>query len=1127
MHSKYTLLFLIFLLYHFKFSFAQSSSLFMPNAVNYIEVGDLDVTGDQLTVEALIHYTGVSNNVVSKHTDPSNVNYLLRIGSFEITTTNGFANFGGVAAAGVNLVQGETYHIAATYNGQFLRYYVNGCMTGEMPWTGDMAQSNLVTAIGQQSACQCEQFRGFIDEVRIWNVARTQQEIADNMLNLPNPTVEPGLLAYYKFDGNFVNNQGNAAWNGVPIGNPQLQLIPDPYPHAMNASVSASDPLCNGQNNGVINVAGSGAYLPYEYSLDGVNYVPNSTFQNLSAGNYTVYARPENNNECIVTNPIVINNPTPIVSNITTTDVSCFGGADGTATINPAGGNGPDFFHLWNPNTTTDLTIQDLPQGNYDVEITDSCKSFGTELVSNGHFENGYIDYTTDYTQGVYASQMPGDEYAISFDPSLYHSGFVGNGVGGAGNFMIVNSSATANQNVWCQNIPVTPNTYYNFSLMISSMFTVSPANLEILINGVPLPTNAIAPGVTNVWDVYEESWFSGASVQADICIVNTNTASNGNDFGIDNISFKECASCTENFPFTINEPTALAINANTVSESCAGANDGEIEIIVNGGTPNYTYSIDNGVTFQPNSIFTNLSAGTYDVVVRDLNDCEITLVVIIDALPSVTFDVNLIDPLCFGSNSGSIEFINIVGGTAPYNFSIDNGTNFQVNQLFNNQASGIYDVVVMDDNGCQTSEQVELFDPQEITTEFDITSVSCFGDDDGVITFINTQGGTGNYEFSIDNGTVFQAGNQFGNLLEGNYDVVVRDANGCEIFDNVNVISPAILSFEIESTDLVCFEDNSGEIEFTNTAGGTPNYEFSIDAGTNFQANPLFTTLTSGMYNLVLRDQNGCTLTDQIVLIEPDQIEITPLEIDVTCHGYCDGILGVNVLGGNSPYNYFWSGNGIDATGVEVTDLCAGDYNLYVQDVNGCNQSENMTISQPSPIIASFYTEETEVSILNTEVNFVNTSQGASNYEWDFDDNSQTSNEINPMHNFPDEPGIYNVQLVAFNDNNCSDTVYGLVRINDELIFYVPNTFTPDADQHNELFVPIFYSGYEPGDYNFMIFNRWGELIFKTRSPNIGWDGTYQGLPAVEGTYVWKLDFRETMTDKRHIYSGHINLLK
>lgn len=133
--------FFLFLLFP-NLGFAQGS-LYLPGPTNWVSVGDLDVPGDQLTVEALIHYTGAFGNIVSKHTDPSNVNYLLRIGSFEITTTNSFANFSGVAAAGVNLVPNRTYHLAATYDGQFLRYYVNGCLTGQMTWTGNMVQNNF------------------------------------------------------------------------------------------------------------------------------------------------------------------------------------------------------------------------------------------------------------------------------------------------------------------------------------------------------------------------------------------------------------------------------------------------------------------------------------------------------------------------------------------------------------------------------------------------------------------------------------------------------------------------------------------------------------------------------------------------------------------------------------------------------------------------------------------------------------------------------------------------------------------------------------------------------------------------------------------------------------------------
>ena len=127
------------------------SSLYMPAPTNWVAVGDLDVPGNQLTVEALIYYTGASVNIVSKHTNPGDVNYLLRIGGFEITTTSGYANFSGVAAAGVALVPNRMYHLAATYDGAMLKYYVNGCLTGSMAWTGNMVQTNLITAIGNQS----------------------------------------------------------------------------------------------------------------------------------------------------------------------------------------------------------------------------------------------------------------------------------------------------------------------------------------------------------------------------------------------------------------------------------------------------------------------------------------------------------------------------------------------------------------------------------------------------------------------------------------------------------------------------------------------------------------------------------------------------------------------------------------------------------------------------------------------------------------------------------------------------------------------------------------------------------------------------------------------------------------
>jgi gliding motility-associated-like protein len=95
-------------------------------------------------------------------------------------------------------------------------------------------------------------------------------------------------------------------------------------------------------------------------------------------------------------------------------------------------------------------------------------------------------------------------------------------------------------------------------------------------------------------------------------------------------------------------------------------------------------------------------------------------------------------------------------------------------------------------------------------------------------------------------------------------------------------------------------------------------------------------------------------------------------------------------------------------------------------------------------------------------------------------------------------------------------------------LIYYIPNTFTPDADQFNPTWKPIFTSGFEPYDYHLTIYNRWGELIWESFNPFIGWDGEYgQQFSAQEGTYTWDIVFGTKVgTEKIHI-QGTINLFR
>jgi len=185
--------------------------------------------------------------------------------------------------------------------------------------------------------------------------------------------------------------------------------------------------------------------------------------------------------------------------------------------------------------------------------------------------------------------------------------------------------------------------------------------------------------------------------------------------------------------------------------------------------------------------------------------------------------------------------------------------------------------------------------------------------------------------------------------------------------------------------------------------------------------------------------------------------------------------------------------------------------------------------ISVTATPVASFDTNPTEVDVFEPTVNFINTTENGYSYTWNFGDASGLSSESDPSHTYPETPGEYTVILEAESQNGlCSSFAKKLVTIRDVIVYYIPNTFTPDGDLFNETFAPVFKSGYDPYDFHFVIYNRWGEVVFETFNAAFGWNGSYGDLGLVEsGVYVWSLDFKETMSDKRHSDYGHVTVIK
>jgi len=285
------------------FSLSQNSLSTVGTGSKWVSAGDLDVSGTTMTVEALFRRPAVSNmNIVSKHTDPSNVNYLLRPTNFQVTTSNGFK----AVMNPIPIVLNRWYHIAATYNGSSVKLYVNGCLVADSAFTGTLVQNNLITAIGTQSSnINAEHFRGHIDEVRIWNVARTQAQILANMNNLPNPTTQVGLLAYYKMDNNYQNLQGNATFNGIAQGTPAFDTEAATISVPEITDVQITDATCFGYSNASLFISGIGNQLTY--SINGTNFYADSTFANLIGGNITVSIKTFEG--CVISKDTIIGQP--------------------------------------------------------------------------------------------------------------------------------------------------------------------------------------------------------------------------------------------------------------------------------------------------------------------------------------------------------------------------------------------------------------------------------------------------------------------------------------------------------------------------------------------------------------------------------------------------------------------------------------------------------------------------------------------------------------------------------------------------------------------------------------------------------------------------------------------------
>ena len=374
-----------------------------------------------------------------------------------------------------------------------------------------------------------------------------------------------------------------------------------------------------------------------------------------------------------------------------------------------------------------------------------------------------------------------------------------------------------------------------------------------------------------------------------------------------------------------------------------------------------------------------------------------------------------------------------------------------------------------------------------------------------------------------------------------------------------VNEIPDATISIFPDPAKLCVGDPKSIEVTFQGSKGLQPyRFDFELDAVAKDTASSnipgdgkvikTFKTtspiLDSTFVLKKVTDKNGCfaDISNQSVKMEVVALPQPIFQADKTIGCYPLEVIFTDksaVLNTDVEWDF---GNGdLDNTSLGVVKYVfqkSGDYTIKFKSTkNGCwdtMQKTNYIHVKDRPV-AQFSPKKTNISLIDPEIQFINSSSSNSvYYKWIFGDGSPVSNLVNPKHKYIGEgnnglpePGKYLVELYAFINQDCWDSTSTIITIDDEQIFYIPNTFTPNNDERNNTFQPIFTSGFDAQNYHFLIYNRWGELMFESNNSQIGWDGTYGNKLLMNDTYTWKLQFKEKMTEKEHYLTGHVNLIK
>lgn len=579
---------------------------------------------------------------------------------------------------------------------------------------------------------------------------------------------------------------------------------------------------------------------------------------------------------------------------------------------------------------------------------------------------------------------------------------------------------------------------------------------------------------------------------------------------------------------------------------------------------PNLVFEIDNipvGATFTPNSNTcdwqqyaqnwtatqttsvefcirnNNTSEDGNDFMIDDISFNELCFsadTIVVDYLPAIQVNLGPDQNLCVGE-----ALVLDAGNPNLQHLWNDMSTS----QTLSVSTSGTYYVEVSNQGACAVTDTVHVIFHGLVSAGLDQAATYCqtYGTIDLNVEF-NLNATNGNWQFAGTGNTIPNSQLNTQNLLGIQSLLYIMSSTYCpsdsaEITVTVNPQN----SSGLDSTQSIC--NLTSTLVDLNTLLRQNSLLTQWD---NFNLVPEFDSTTgllateglmAGTYQFYALTSNLEPCINDTAVIEIRVVQTPVVDFSVLYEEGCEPLLNTfaDLSTNLSQETYQWSfSNGLTSTLKDPFDVLFAhdgcyDVSLVVTNEGLCSSTlskSSLFCVNPLPT-ADFSFSPHQIFSDNPNVHFQNLSVGAIHYNWDFSDGF-TSTMPSPSHLFEfDTPGIYAVSLIAISDKGCTDTSYQNIPVLEQIIYYVPNAFTPDQDNNNPIFLPIISAGVDLHSYHLEIFNRWGELLFESYDSSIGWDGSYGNQICPDGLYTWMIQFKSKFNAESFVLNGMVAIIK